>query len=1480
MRFHRRVRAPLAVAAAGATLVGLVQSGAWAEGSGAANTAPAAARPADAAQIAPGERTAVLGKDWRSSDDRAWTTTSDAQGFHVLTARKKDGYAWQTAASLSEPGFDADMWIGNACVTGSGKRAVVVYAPRTFTNDPQLMARGGFTAVVELDTGKVTKLDLQASLSYYNPGCGTDETAVLTQSGGQDMTGTRLVRVDTETGRLDRAISAKGQVTSAVPVAGGGVVAADGARLVTIDTRGRSTELARTDGVPYHLTPDSAGGVVFLDSAPGKAGGTVRVKRLAIAATQGAARTQGRPAVLAEGPVGGAGLTTGAGSVYVTGQSRLTAKLPATVRQLPGTPKDTAVTTRGEAVLTATGWADGKDSRLQPQDADKARPVSIAMTVNGTGRNAAFTVDPTLRQSAHAAEGRTASPRLLAPRGTGGTRAKGTAAKGTAKTVAPSAKSALAVAAAGDPTNPVEQERTCSVPRNDPRNQAMQPKPRQVEWAVDQAVTGYLNSRVSRPANWKNLGMPAYLPQSLFLNPPVDGGGRVPAQVMLGVTAQESNMWQAARTVVPGVTGNPLIGNYYGINLYDGNTANDWDIDWSKADCGYGITQVTDHMRLAGREDGHGGAAWPYQTQRAVALDYTANVAAGLQILVAKWNETRAAGLTLNDGAPSRIENWYYALWAYNSGFHPQSEAAANGGAWGLGWANNPANPEWDAGRLPFMENAAGGEDASAAAHPQFWPYPEKVLGFAGHPPAYLESPGKMVPAFRASWWNGTAAAVSVKGSALYNRAHVKPPEDLFCDASNSCDPTKISDAADNSSAVSGPCGRADSKCWWNKPATWKTDCSYSCGNEFMRFDSTYPEEADGTAYPPNCGNSGLPAGALIVDDVPTDVPSIRPNCPKYWDSLGTFTLDYGQGGAAGLYPGKADTHQLGAGFGGHFYFSHTRPNDAKGQKLAVTGKWKLASSIKGEAQVMVHLPDHGAQTPSARYEIDTSLGTVSRTISQAGNSNRWVSLGAYRFDNAPEVRLSTITPDATGEQDIAFDAVAFVPGDYDGMPDISFPDADESVPDDVDVPDVPVAIDQKAPGTFATTPRTAAPTTLPADSCRPVAGKPNSEVCITFTPAKDGPAPKTPAPKLPAAKGVTPRIGGADEPDGPPTCSISPLAQSFTRFDACIKGTATLVLLVNKVPAGTAVFNWNQTIQLLVNSSQIVQKITLTPLSFQGEVAEAAPNVQFFCGTGCQMDGPTTTGVPLWVPGDKHSVTITARGNWKETPTPSSSTFGLNWIFSGQINGIPTTSTDLFQPQLQVRCDNMFAGKKAGCVFKNFTPVFSVNTKKFPAAAALYWVLMQKLVTHPGSQKYNKPLHRLEDPVAQQANRNILCKLAVAKWVNHPSTPDSSCDEYPFAASRESGGQTITSGTECAQLYATKVGTKWQLFDDERSQPPTWNEVCGRGSIPIKQNTGAGGQLGRWTPKVRLFDNDAYFVDTPGFENCDPATVCQVSPR
>lgn len=523
--------------------------------------------------------------------------------------------------------------------------------------------------------------------------------------------------------------------------------------------------------------------------------------------------------------------------------------------------------------------------------------------------------------------------------------------------------------------------------------------------------------------------MPAYSPQGLFPSRPLTGGGYVPAQVMLGILAQESNLWQAPGHVVPGVTGNPLIGNYYGLDIYNQDSSDDWTIQWAEADCGYGVSQVTDGMRLAGKEK-PGETALPYQTQRAVALDFAANVAAGVRILQDKWNQTQAAGMTVNNNDPKFIENWFYAVWAYNTGFHPQSEATSNAGAWGVGWSNNPANPSYDPTRAPFLENTM-----ADAKNPQLWPYPEKVMGWSGHPVEILESPGVFVAGYRAANWNGGL----IDGPK--NRANVKPPLNQFCEPSISCVPGNryTGNAPGVEGADAGPCGHRngvglyDLKCWYNKPTRWKADCPSQCGNELLRFSEGYAYQDDGIAYPPNCSLNGLPSGALVIDDQPDSYVSIRPGCTRPFTNQGTFGLRFATDGV-GAYPSKVDLHQLGAGFGGHFWFGHARNKTLRGDSMRITGTWTLNRSLSQWARVMVHLPDHGAQTQEASYEINLGGAKRTRVVLQRRGANAWISLGVFPMSGIPSVTLTTTTAQGDGtdgvvrNEDVAFDAVAFQP--------------------------------------------------------------------------------------------------------------------------------------------------------------------------------------------------------------------------------------------------------------------------------------------------------------------------------------------------------------------------------------------------------------------------------------------------------------------
>ncbi|NDU72089.1 hypothetical protein GWI34_05540 [Actinomadura sp. DSM 109109] len=1455
MRIRHRARAPIAALAAMAATATLASGTAIAAPAQPLTPTPPAKRqntPAGPTTVAPPQRTGLLGQNWKQSQDRAWTTSSDAEGFHLLVADKKTGYSWRTAASLSEPGFDTDMWIGNACVTGSGRRAVVAYAPRTFTNKPDLMARGAFAAVIDLNTGKVTKFERQVSLAYFSPGCGLGESAVFTRFGGETKNATQLIKVNAATAKLGKPVQLKGEVTSAVPV-GEAIIAADGTRLVKITDTGKRTPIAHTSRIPFLLKPDAEGGVVYMDRAVASPrSGAPRqepqaqaeVLQVPDAAITHPDAKKTRPARLASGPLAGIDLTGSAnGKVFVTGAAKAAAGLSKAVVVRSDVPRDAVASTRGEALITRTAWSDGRDPRGMARLSANQRVAKIGLHSLSTGKATEFQVLPGQNGLARTIQGHRRSPALPAP-------AKPLGEKGS--------KSRLR-------SGTVDDDRTCSVARNDPAKQATQPKPRQVEWAVNMAVSGNLNYHISRPANWKNLGMPAYRPQDADMFPlqSLAGGGRVPMQVMLGVTAQESNMWQAARFAVPGVTGNPLIGNYYGTKYTpDGQQQDPWGIDWADADCGYGITQVTDGMRLPGKEK-PGEVAKSSKQQQAIALDYTVNIAAGVNILIDKWNQTYNAGLRIDNADPQWMETWYFALWAYNSGFYPASDAPKNAGTWGLGFTNNPANPLWKANRPPFLSNADGSkDDYSHAAHPQDWPYQEKVLGWAGHPLQGLESPGNMVVGFRPAWWNTTGS-----------RATVQPPENLFCNSGNECDPSKIGPDDSNQPGM-GACTRADLHCWWHFPTSWKSCASNVCGHEIWRFDppADYPEQADGTAYPPNCTLNGLPAGALIVDDVPDSTPIHRPGCAPPTASSGSFSFDYGSESA------KIDLHQLGAGYGSHFWFAHGRDASSDYDRLRVTGTWQLNTQLsKPVGRVFVHIPDHGAQVPAATYEVLTARGTRTVTIPQATNgTNHWVELGSFGFQGVkPAVRLTNKLAGGNGEKDVAYDAVAFAPTDFVGSaPVIHLPDPDPNAPE-------PEAQTENEDPAQAAPSGLDQPPTLnvarPTRNCETSKSDPKKQYCFTIKPA---------APTKLKGKSLLPHTRLIND-----SCGVNQTI--FNRFASCEHlNEMTYSVTEGGTTQTLGVFVGQWEVLLKKNTPTFQMKFSMVPVMIAPKAESVTFHFNYGCSGECKTTSVTGNGMPFtWLFSEKHTASTTYTFEWSKKGSTSARhdvmTIGASDTHFTSLGGgggnssIHTWSTKA----LGIRCDNEVGGNE-GCAFSKFTPTYTINVKKFPAAAAMYWELMNRLSSHPGSAKHGTtPLHRIEDTATQQRNRGFVCD---GTYIPHPDADrgplgpreSSSCDEYPFAATRESAGFRQISGIACVQFYATKVTGSWELWlDPGYGTPVTWNEPCGRGAIPLNQNTGAGGGVGGLPAKVRLLDGDAYWIETPYFDDqCNPtAPACTI---
>jgi lysophospholipase L1-like esterase len=997
---------------------------------------------------------AVLPAGWQRSSDVAVAVSGDSAGLHVLAATETSGYAWRTVATLGDPAVETDLWIGQACVTASGGYAVVVYAPEQADNMAQAQGVLGRAAIVNLRTGAVKDLGGGFSIAYFDPGCGTGSQAVLTRGGWANDSSnaamsTTLVVADASTGKVSAPVTVDGQVTSAVPYQGQ-IAAAGGRGLEQVSTSGKTRLLATSAAVPFELTPGADGSLGYQTMA----GKRVDLWHL----------TGGHSRQVASAAAGSVELRQIGGQVWLVGpQASKVAGLPAQWGRVDA-PVTTQMSSAGMmAVTSAEPVAPAKGRGVSPFAAE---PVGIRAQLLGGSRGSESFEVPAASASA---AGPGASAAATA-------KAAGVQATTTAD-VQPASRAASGAVAAtpGSPTTPVSADRTCAIPINDPSIQAYQPTFQQVEWAADQAVQNRLTD--NRPANVYGNSLPSsYTPQGsngLFPLPAVLGGGSLPAQVLLGVLTQESNLQQASQHVIQGQTSNPLTSfNWYG-NWTKGETDDTGLINWSNSDCGYGIGQITSGMCLAPGQNGadqcsnQGTAANPGLTteqQLAVSVDYQANIAAAAADLINEWNTLGGLGIYPTDAvsgpadttAADYIGMWYMAIWAYNSGIEPGTAKYGNttgcspgptctdnggsGGNWGLGYADNPINPAYPPDRPVFPSESSTATPTGTTysvtwdmSHPQYWPYQEKVMGWA------FDS---------ITLWDYNQGAY-VQAFAYAHGNNVGPAFDTFCvpgnDSStppgNNCDPSGV-----NTSLPTAPdsCQLANDHCWWHHPvAVDPTDLTHGETPNCVLNDDcglgqiTYPA---GTAEPANptiaaqfaqtCAST-LPSNAVIVGEGGRSALG----CPgQNWTSQGSFTWNFAPD-VNGNYSSKMAFDQIGAGFGGHFWFGYAQPADIPTDTV-ITGTWNPPSSVSGWTDIRVAIPSYGANAAGALYQISPGGGAPAKDvqIDQSANSgtNTWVDLGEFDLDSGASVSLSNVTPGFAEvtpvDQDIAWSAAAFIP--------------------------------------------------------------------------------------------------------------------------------------------------------------------------------------------------------------------------------------------------------------------------------------------------------------------------------------------------------------------------------------------------------------------------------------------------------------------
>jgi hypothetical protein len=198
--------------------------------------------------------------------------------------------------------------------------------------------------------------------------------------------------------------------------------------------------------------------------------------------------------------------------------------------------------------------------------------------------------------------------------------------------------------------------------------------------------------------------------------------------------------------------------------------------------------------------------------------------------------------------------------------------------------------------------------------------------------------------------------------------------------------------------------------------------------------------------------------------------------------------------------------------------------------------------------------------------------------------------------------------------------------------------------------------------------------------------------------------------------------------------------------------------------------------------------------------------------------------------------------------------------------------STGYINPPIAIRCDSLVTNPAGpapanliGCVDEQFTPTFRVSRASYGASADMIAWAQANLAGHWGLQGTGAPLHYLANTTQAGANRDVICDNTFVNGAT--AVPNDSCDEYPFAATAESGAMNgATSGSQCAQVTAVQTGTTGNVATDwatvSSTGTVTGNELCVRGHIPGTLNSGVGSIFGNpFVPNNRLIANDMFWV-------------------
>lgn len=331
------------------------------------------------------------------------------------------------------------------------------------------------------------------------------------------------------------------------------------------------------------------------------------------------------------------------------------------------------------------------------------------------------------------------------------------------------------------------------------------------------------------------------------------------------------------------------------------------------------------------------------------------------------------------------------------------------------------------------------------------------------------------------------------------------------------------------------------------------------------------------------------------------------------------------------------------------------------------------------------------------------------------------------------------------------------------------------------------------------------------------------------------------------------------------PAATLPKDCPSYDRTHECWVDDLTFVFKQDGKQVGTLKAVLEQDMTLKANSGKWSEEDVVLSATPKGITAPVQFKLFAACGLYCGAEA-NFSGLDM-AAGDTGSLSYSAT-------VPKGAMFTASSIYVLFYSALPFIPANVgFWDSLQpYRCDNGVAARGTGCVVPAYTPTFDLPRHEYGAAAAMIQWAQQNLDGHWGLESADKPLTRLNNPdePTPTDNRKVICDTdwtAFPPWEAGSVTMKDSCDEFPFAATYQSGALNgVTTGAACAQVEAVKTSDRGtdpaELWNDVKVIG-TYNRAakCVRGHIPSKLNTSVGPAYSTFIRTQRLIDEDKFWL-------------------